>query len=153
MIAGEEFKEFANELKAVAPYIVANKTFDVFTYQSYIFSINDGCGLSTYLQLFAKLIQEMRLKTISNYQPVAEVKLPSPTADREPAAAFSQVFEIIKEGRPRDCILCIDISEWMRSLESEAFRHFLSILHICHRPNLSFQVCTHTHPHKLGGYH
>lgn len=128
LIAGEDFKQFANELKAVAPYIIENKTYDVFTYQSYIFSINDGCGLSTYLHLFAKLIQEMRLKTISNYQPVVEVKLPAPTADRDPSAAFSQVFEIIKDGKPRDCILCIDISEWMRSLESEAFRHFLAIL-------------------------
>jgi len=128
LIAGEDFKDLAHELHNVAPYIIANKNHDLFTYQSYIFSINEGCGLSTYLHLFAKLIQETKLKNISNFRSVVELKLSAPNADRDPNAAFAGVYELIKDGKARDCVLCIDISEWLRSLESEAFRNFLMIL-------------------------
>ena len=129
LISGEDFKDLAHELADVAPYIIENKTYDVFTYQSYIFSINEGCGLSTYLRLFVQLIKETKLKNITAREPsVLELKLGAPNADRDPSAAFSGVYEIIKEGRIRDCVLCLDISEWLRSLESEAFRNFLMVL-------------------------
>ncbi len=127
LIAGEDFKELAHELAAIAPHIIQNKTYDVFTYQSYIFSINEGCGLSTYLDLFAKLVYELKLKKISTMRPVVEWRLPEPTPER-PMAALSGLVEFIDSGKARDCILCLDISEWMSHMEGETFRYLLSLL-------------------------
>ena len=51
LIGCEEFKKLAKELVTIAPQIKKNRTFEVINKQSYIFSINDGCGCSTYQYL------------------------------------------------------------------------------------------------------
>ena len=53
LVGGENFKKLAKEILLIAPQITQNKTYDSFTSQSYLFSINDGSGLSTYLSSLA----------------------------------------------------------------------------------------------------
>lgn len=122
LIGGEEFKALAHEIAQVAPQIIKNKTFDTFSYQSYIFSINDGYGLSTYLCLFAALIEALGIKKLDDR--VMEQKLPAPKGDStEP---FSDVMHILNRGKKdRVSVLCIDISEWMNETNDRIFKDFL----------------------------
>ena len=133
LIAAEGLKSLAKEIHAVAPIIIKNNTYDVFNNQCYIFSVNDGNGISTYAELLAKLIAQTKLKNINRQQPVAEVKLgvmddKDPFSPSYPTGAFSSLLSLIFEEKATDCVLCIDISEWMSALEGENFRKLLKIL-------------------------
>ena len=130
LIAADDLKSLAHEIVALAPMIIKNKTYDVFTNQSYIFSINDGYGISTYTTLLAQLIGQSNLKKISTRLPSVEIKLGA-MDDRDPFAshgAFASLLSFLSEGRISDCVLCIDISEWMSALEGEHFRKLLKLL-------------------------
>ncbi len=122
LVSGEEFKLLVKELEEIAPQIIQNKTADTFTYQTYIFSINDGHGLSTYLSLFSKLLDTLNVKPMSPN--VLEEKLAAPKGEEmEP---FSDVLRILRRGKKDACqILCIDISEWMNAVNSRVFKEFL----------------------------
>jgi len=124
LIGGEEFKTLASELKQIAPQIIQNKTFDTFSYQSYVFSINDGYGLSTYLALLSALLATLKIKPVSSPGSVIEEKLPPPKGDS--MDPFSDVARILRHGK-KDSIqlLCIDISEWMNETNSRLFKDFL----------------------------
>ena len=130
LIAADDLKALAHEIVAVAPMIIKNKTYDIFTNQSYIFSVNDGYGISTYTTLLAQLIGQANLKKISTRVPSVEIKLGA-MDDRDPFAAhgaFASILSFLSEGRVSDCVLCIDISEWMSALEGEHFRKLLKLL-------------------------
>lgn len=130
LIAADDLKALAHEIVALAPMIIKNKTYDIFTNQSYIFSVNDGYGISTYTTLLAQLIGQANLKKISTRVPSVEIKLGA-MDDRDPFAAhgaFASILSFLSEGRVSDCVLCIDISEWMSALEGEHFRKLLKLL-------------------------
>ena len=65
-VGADEYKAIARELAQVAPQIIKNKTYDTFTYQSYLYSINDGYGLKTYLELFAGLCTALNVKPVAS---------------------------------------------------------------------------------------
>ena len=61
LVGGEEFKELAEECVRVAPLLIKHNILDTFTRQCYLFAINDGEGLSTYLELFGELLSYHKL--------------------------------------------------------------------------------------------
>ena len=133
LIGADEFKALAHEIEEVAPLIIKNKTYDVFSNQSYIFSVNDGYGISTYAELLAKLIGQTGLKRISSEVSHVEVKLgvmddKDPFSPEYPKGAFASLLKLLFNAEETDCIVCIDISEWMSALEGEQFRKLLKIL-------------------------
>lgn len=134
LIAADDLKTLAHEIVNVAPMIIKNKTHDVFTNQSYIFSINDGYGISTYANLLAELIGQTKLKKISTRLPSVELKL-GVMDDRDPFTnphgPFASILSFLGDERVSDCVVCIDISEWMSALEGEHFRKLLKILDKC----------------------
>ena len=131
LIAADDLKALAHEIVSIAPMIIKNKTYDVFTNQSYIFSINDGYGISTYVTLLAELIGQTKLKKISTRLPSVEIKL-GVMDDRDPFTnphgPFASILSFLGDERVTDCVVCIDISEWMSALEGEHFRKLLKIL-------------------------
>ena len=125
LIGGEEFKALAQELQQIAPQIIQNKTYDIFSYQSYIFSINDGYGLSTYLSLLSNLFATLGIKGIEAPCNVIEEKLSAPKGG-DGADAFSDVERVLRHGKKDEIqLLCIDISEWMNATNTQAFKEFL----------------------------
>ncbi len=124
LVACEEFKILAKEIGQISPEIIKNKTFDIFSYQTYLFSINDGYGLSTYLKYLADLLVSLKIKTIKTESAVIEEKLSAPKGDSiEP---FVEVQRILRHGRKDSTqLLCIDISEWINQLNSRLFKDFL----------------------------
>ena len=124
MIGGESFALLAGEIETIAPQIIRNNTFDTFTYQSYLFAINDGYGLSSYLSMLADLISALKIKRPATTRTVIEAKLAPPKGDsKEP---FDEITKLLHRGQG-DCfrILCVDISEWMHQVKTRIFKEFL----------------------------
>lgn len=126
LVGAEEFKALAEECLKIAPNIIKYKMSDVFVHQSYLFSINNGNGLSTYLELFSELIYELKLVDFDCRKNIVECKLPSPnTMERNPNP-FSCVTDCFGTYSKKGRIFCIDISEWMTKINEKEFKDFLS---------------------------
>ena len=124
LVGGEEFKKLAGELVDIAPQIVKNKTYDIFKYQAYVFSINDGYGLSTYLSVFAELLASLGIKDIGSIDRIIEERLPPPKGEStEPFDSLRSILSMGSSSSTR--LLCIDISEWMNKTDSKVFKDSL----------------------------
>ena len=66
LVGADEFKALADECMKVAPGLVKHNTLEAFTHRALLVSINDGNGLSTYLQMYAKLIGALGLFNFSS---------------------------------------------------------------------------------------
>lgn len=125
LVGAEEFKALANEVAAVAPEIIKNDTQDVFICQNYLFSVGDGCGLTTYLTLMSKLFGELGLARPAS-EPIYEEKL-GPLKDvRDGMEPFENVLKKLKNNYSSGLhILSIDISEWLDKTDGKLFKDFL----------------------------
>lgn len=125
LVGAEEFKALANEIAAVAPEIIKNNTQEVFTYQSYLFAVGDGCGLSTYLSLMSELFDELGLAKPAS-DPVYEEKL-APLKDiRDGMEPFEGVLKKLKNNFGSGLhVMSIDISEWLDKTDGKMFKDFL----------------------------
>ncbi len=128
LIGAEEFKQLANECARVAPGLIKHNTVDALTHRCYIFSINEGYGLTTYLELFSELLHSLGILASNKNGAVIEEKLPPPNS-KEPESAFSSVLSKLSGfGRSGGQVVSIDISEWMTSVSDRQFRDFLARL-------------------------
>ncbi len=122
LVGAAEFKALAREISGIAEEIKRTKTYEVFTNQCYLFSIGDGYGLTTYLELLAQLISERKLCKMAE-NPVKEERL---AAYRESFEPFDGVMRILGNGNDYSLrLLCVDISEWMDKTDNRYFKQFL----------------------------
>lgn len=126
LVGCEEFKALAREISDISTQVIQNKTQNIFSHQCYLFSINDGNGLSTYLKLFADLIKELNIKEIRKYKPISEVKPESKNSKGDPFENIDDTSMVVDE--KETSIMCIDISEWINDLNDKAFKGFLTKL-------------------------
>ncbi len=127
LIGAEQFKALSREIVSIAPAVIAHRTYSAFSFRSYLFSINDGCGYSTCLSLFADLIEKHGLFRFSESHRVVEEKLLSPSSDK--VDPFSPVTDFLRRyGRSGGMLLSIDISEWISEISHPKFRRFLAFL-------------------------
>lgn len=127
LVGAGEFKQIAHEIVQIAPEVRSRKTYEIFTSQCYLFSIGDGCGTTTCVELLAKLLAEVRIKdgTVRGF---IESKLP-PDRDVAGYDPFEEIKEILGKGRKNELgVLCVDISEWMNFTERAKFRSFLRLV-------------------------
>lgn len=135
LIGAPEFKQLAEECVKVAGGLKARHIVDSFTRRAYIVSINDGYGLTTYLNLFADLAEELGLFSFPSKSRIAEVKIAPAEAGREsPFAPALSYFQ----GRSGGKIICIDISDWMTKVYDRQFRDFLRTISESQGSNLVF---------------
>ncbi len=126
LVGAKEFKDFAKEIVKVAPIIKKKRSQDVFAAQGYLFSIGDGCGLSTYLELFATLVEVLGLASIVAFSSVVEIKL---DLTSKPAEDLSVVYNVLENGDSELVkLLCIDISKWIDKADTEVFKKLLKDL-------------------------
>lgn len=126
LVGADDFKALAQECKRIAKRLIENQVLDSFTSRAYVVSINDGYGLTTYLNAFSDLLDELNLFKFSSSTKVVEVALEPPDArnnDNCFAAALSYF-----QGRGKGKVVCIDISEWMTKTTEKAFRNFLKLI-------------------------
>ena len=123
LVGAKEFKDFAKEIVKLAPIIKKKHSQDVFAAQSYLFSIGDGCGLSTYLELFATLVEALGLAPIVAFSSVVEIKL---DLTSKPTEDLSVVYNVLENGDPELVkLLCIDIGKWIDKTDTEDFKKLL----------------------------
>ena len=131
LVGAEEFKNLASELCKLLPIVEQNKSFETIFCQSYLFSINDGCGLTTYLQALAALFSRFGFDVSND---IAELKIePSKDGSMEP---FAKAMREIERGGRKLKVVCIDISEWMNNTSSHLFKNFLMELQKCGGANI-----------------
>ena len=122
LVGAAEFKALAKEIVGIADGIKRTETYEVFTNRCYLFSIGDGCGLTTYLELFAKLISDCGLCKMAA-RPVREVALGAYKESMEP---FAEACDAIKSTSVNNVrIICVDVSEWMDKTDNRYFKQFL----------------------------
>lgn len=123
LVGAKEFKDFVKEIVKVAPIIKKKRSQDVFAAQCYLFSIGDGCGLSTYLELFATLVEVLGLASIVAFSSVVEIKL---DLTSKPAEDLSVVYNVLENGDSELVkLLCIDIGKWIDKTDTEDFKNLL----------------------------
>lgn len=120
-----ELKSLFDELALIAPVVAENKTFDTVRYQTYLFSIGDGYGYTTYLSLLAAKLSHLGLRRVDGRAKVLEEALPPPKG--EDAEVFSDIFRVLhrvsSSGKAQ--VLSLDISEWISRVNSRLFRTLL----------------------------
>ncbi len=122
LVGASEFKSLIGEIIKIAPQLIADKTQAVFKGRSYIFSIGDGYGLTTYLDLLAQTLSATKLCSMHPY-PVLEEKLAPHKEGTEP---FEGVMRTLQNGdKNKVRVLCIDISEWLGKTDSHQFKLLL----------------------------
>ncbi len=121
-VGGAEFKSLVKEIVKIAPRIVDRKAYEAFTKRSYLFSIGDGNGLSTYLKDLAGVLNATKLCKIRSDM-VTECRIPLDKGDER---AFSDAIGELRYGTNDEMkILCYDIREWMSKMDTVFFRDFL----------------------------
>lgn len=124
LVGAEEFKALAKEIVDIAPQIIKNKTFDILSYQAYLFSVNDGYGLTTYLSALENLLKSLNINGTSSVDGVVEETLPAPKGDGDDLFdAVSAHFRFSRKNSIK--IICIDISEWINKTNSRSFKKLL----------------------------
>lgn len=123
LVGADEFKALAEECVQVAPSLIKHKTQDTFMRRCYLFAINEGEGMSTYLQLFADLLRQLQIAPIDTRTPTVEITLPSTQGkDSNP---FSTATSTIRRHSSSHRVICIDMSECMTFTHERSFREFL----------------------------
>ena len=128
LVGATEFKALCKEIASISDEIKRTKTLDVLLNQCYLFSIGDGCGLTTYLHLLAELLGDLGLCKMSS-RPVCEARL---DVYRESAEPFEDARRAVGSGAPDSVkVVCVDISEWMDKTNNRFFKQFLRTVEKC----------------------
>ena len=121
-----EFKELCHEILLVSPEIKRNSIYKSFLFQNFLISVNDGCGLSTALDDFMKLISDLELFEFAKKQPVIEMRLSSKS---EPdSMTIPEALEAIYGDDDGGKLICFDISEYLEKSKHNELKSFLAKL-------------------------
>lgn len=122
----EDFKQICWEMVDVAPQIIKYKSFDSFLFQNYLFSVNDGWGLTTALRAMALLMETLGLITWSGTKMPVELRL---TTVAEPGKqTLAEALELLRGDDEKMRLVCFDISEFMENAKRESLKRFLEDL-------------------------
>lgn len=127
IVGCEEFKALLQEITDIAPQIKRHKTYRSFLFQNYLFSVNDGYGLTTYLQILADLIDELGLFEFKSKDKILEYTIPSQT-NESAASIMKEAIGAIKGYNSGGRLVCYDISNWLNKTNEPSFKNFLKDL-------------------------
>lgn len=125
LVGAKEFKELADEFVKIAPMIRNSKSKSAFLSRAYLFSVNDGYGYSTYLELFAELLTGLEICETSSC--IAEAALVLPKNDKTDEEIPIEGIGSAKRSMSRGVmsIYSVNMSEWMSKIDSPIFRRYL----------------------------
>lgn len=127
LVGADEFKALANEIVKVAEGIKLHKLHDIFVGRAYVVSVDSGCGLTSCLELFADLANELRLFSSFQKEKVVEIRIPAPV-DNEDIANFRPNFRKMLDNCCSGQVICFDISDWLGRLSNPNFYTILDII-------------------------
>jgi len=125
-VGWSEFKELCREMLQVSPQIKRNGIFKSFLFQNFLISVDDGYGLSTALDDFKQLIEDLELFTFNQKQPVVEIILSSKS---EPdSMTIPEAIEALYNEEESEKLVCLDISEYLEKSKHNELKTFLTKL-------------------------
>lgn len=121
LIGADQFKELARECVETAPLLIKNNAVDAFKHRTYLFAINEGEGLSTYLKLFGELIRNLGLAYMGFKCRPIEINVEySSNKDTDPFTGIYHYFD--GETSDRCKLICLNLSEWMSALNDQRIK-------------------------------
>ncbi|MBR5448996.1 MAG: hypothetical protein IKV43_03320, partial [Clostridia bacterium] len=117
-----EFLPLAEEVARMAPLAIRTNTKDVFLYQSYLFSINDGYGLERYVAQLTKLLSVTGLIRFSGSDGISYFTV----TDGE--SMHGCLEKVVEARNSSPLVAVIDISEKMTDLNVAEVRKFFNLL-------------------------
>ena len=121
LLGAGEFINLCEEINRMAPMLLGRGLSHILTGRSYLFSVDEGGGLTTALKLMAKLYQELGMDIVRG-DPV-EMKVPAENGKSDPLAEIAGQLS-----GARNKLVCIDISLWADKTATPDFRDFLTQL-------------------------
>ncbi|MBR5315067.1 MAG: AAA family ATPase, partial [Clostridia bacterium] len=121
-----QFKALAKECVAMAPLLIKNNAVESFMHRTYLFSINAGEGLSTYLGVFGELLHNLGLINLGfRRNKGLEINVEYTSAkDVDPFEKVLHYFNTPSTERSK--IICVNLSEWMSELNDTRVKKFLN---------------------------
>lgn len=124
LIGAADFKALIKELVSVAPLVRESGVDEVIRNRCFVFSIEDGHGLTTYLDLLAEAVAlnypEDKQRTSVYETDFAEIPTRAENAS-ESVSSFRSKLGMLRYGG----VICFDISKWMGQIGTELFRECL----------------------------
>ena len=120
LVGADEFKVLAEELARLAPQLKALKAHSYLQRNTYLFSIDDGYGLTSALKLFARMLHEHKLIPEKD---AVELKLPN----LEELDEVAKLENALKQELPKleGCVVCLDLSNCQSNLDKSGYRSLL----------------------------
>jgi len=118
LIGCNEFKDLIDEIYLIAEQIKKRNTYSVFFSQSYLLSINDGCGATTLINYLKKTIRTLKLNE-NLCDTITEI-----TINRDNLTHLKKIAIVENMSR----VIVYDISDIIDILDTPIFRDFLSYL-------------------------
>ena len=126
MLGAREFIALCRRIHKVAPMLKNRRLPHILLGRSYLFSIDDGYGLSTTLQKMAKLFEALEISVPGakpgqylSAEPV-EIPLDPPSSQGNPLERLAKELSSVKNK-----LLCLDITTWSDKVNTPEFRDFL----------------------------
>ncbi len=135
MVGSEEFIALCEEIARLTPYLKKLKDTAFIQRNTFLFSIDDGNGLSTSLQLLADLLKENHL--ISDNHP-EEIQLPDTDDPDELNKLEMGMRSDLK--KLEGCVVCLDLTKCQSNLDKPGYRSLLRMISSNNRSVLVFRV-------------
>lgn len=124
-----ELKSLIDELTILVPKLKEANCLEVMHNRGYLFSIDSGSGVTSALAMLGKVYNELgALKLRGRF--LSEIRVEKSVSSSEPpfARCEAAIVDALESRKGEPQIFCLDISEFMDSLDSSDFRKFLAKL-------------------------
>lgn len=125
LIGAEEYKRLIHELIDVAPQITEHKTQKSFAFQSYLFAINDGCGIVRYLKILGHTLDALSIFKKDRHSTMEIRLLETNGKNTSEDELFAEEIYDLAHNCPENSVVCFDLRNWVNKLDSPAFKTFL----------------------------
>lgn len=126
LVGCNEFIELVKEICAISAQIEKNNTQECFVYRNYIFSVNDGYGMSKYLEILADVLRKSGIFKMSVEDCFEEICL-VPDRHETDAEMYDKIIKALNRCNVKK-LVCFDISVIMNKTGTPEFRDFLKSL-------------------------
>lgn len=126
-VGWREFKALVKELSLVVPELKKNNCEEAVLSRGYLFSVDDGCGISSAFATLCAVYSELGILSFGKGS-AREIRLEKPRSNNEPPFAKYEatIAETLGDSKGEPRAFLLDMSEWMDSVDSSDFRRFLS---------------------------
>lgn len=128
LIGAQPLKALFKEIRTIATIIHENQIKKVLIARSYIFSVNEGDGFSTYLDCLSRTLIDEKILRINSPQKYLEVQLEHPSKNEDPSLCIIKAMSYFDESASPNGMIAIDISEWLSNLDDPKLIDFLDLL-------------------------